>query len=157
MWQVCRCCLKIHKVPDIKPNMKYHHEYVDMFSAATFLWFNWVFNLGYKQPLEIEDLGCLPKQFTSKFNRYQFNKALKMEKVSWTQEPGPIASDFFHTLQDFGIFFSVVITSWWILQLKNVRFGRLMKIPEVQWISLNLTKRIILSTHPNFMTRLNLS
>ncbi|XP_072025006.1 putative ATP-binding cassette sub-family C member 13 [Amphiura filiformis] len=73
--------LSIPKPNGIKPNMKYHQDNASMFSSATFLWFDWVFHLGYKRPLEMDDLGCLPKQFTSKFNHHRFYKALKQENA----------------------------------------------------------------------------
>ena len=48
-------------------------------------------SLGYKRPIELDDLGAIPARHEAKYNYNKFNKALKVELVSTIctlQKPG---------------------------------------------------------------------
>ncbi|XP_072027036.1 ATP-binding cassette sub-family C member 9-like [Amphiura filiformis] len=64
-----------------KSNMRFYHQYANLFSASTFWWLHWLLSLGYKRPLQMSDLGCLPKRHSSKQNRAIFSRVLKEEKM----------------------------------------------------------------------------
>ena len=67
---------------DLKHNdMLYVQDYVNLWSETSYWWLNWLLNLGYKRPLEIEDLGLLPEAHEAKANHNKFLKAFVCEKV----------------------------------------------------------------------------
>ena len=64
-----------------KDDMYYLQGYTSLFSSAYYWWLNWLFKKGYKQALEMSDLGCLSEVHTTKYQRDAFTRALKKEQV----------------------------------------------------------------------------
>ena len=62
--------------------MRYLQGYTNLMSGVFFWWMNWLFGKGYKEPLELEDLGDLSKVHTTVYQRNKFTKVLREEKVS---------------------------------------------------------------------------
>ena len=63
-------------------NMSYVEQFVNVISELTYWWINWLPILGYKRPIELEDLGVLPHEHQAKAIHDVFNKAYSAEKVS---------------------------------------------------------------------------
>ncbi|XP_070536210.1 ATP-binding cassette sub-family C member 8-like [Ptychodera flava] len=63
-----------------KKAMYYNYEYTNIMSQVTYWSLNWLFVLGYKRPLEISDLGCLPEEYEAHYQYNLFNKAYETEK-----------------------------------------------------------------------------
>ena len=64
-----------------KPNMYYLRNYVSLPSSVLHSWLYRLLKLGYRKPLTIEDLGCLPEEHLVTPNHQRFNKALHEEMV----------------------------------------------------------------------------
>ena len=62
-------------------NMNYMRRFANMLSELTFWWLNWLPILGYKRPIEIEDLGKIPHQHQAKEIHDKFREAYQNEKV----------------------------------------------------------------------------
>ncbi|XP_078001329.1 ATP-binding cassette sub-family C member 9-like [Glandiceps talaboti] len=45
-------------------DMHYIYQYTALLQRITFSWLTWLLSLGYKRPLEMADLGCLPDEHT---------------------------------------------------------------------------------------------
>ena len=61
--------------------MRYLQGYTNLMSGVFYWWMNWLYRLGYKRPLEIEDLGKLSKIHTTVYQRNRFTKALREARV----------------------------------------------------------------------------
>ncbi|XP_038054473.1 ATP-binding cassette sub-family C member 9-like isoform X1 [Patiria miniata] len=61
-------------------SMKYYMRFVSLPSLVVFKWLGWLMKLGYQRPLEISDLGDLPRMSTSRRNRNIFERCLQQEK-----------------------------------------------------------------------------
>ncbi|XP_072027512.1 ATP-binding cassette sub-family C member 9-like [Amphiura filiformis] len=61
-------------------NMRYLQSYSNMMSGVFFWWMNWLFTKGYKEPLELKDLGDLSKVHTTLYQRNKFTKVLREER-----------------------------------------------------------------------------
>ncbi len=48
-------------VAEVDDGMKYTEESVNFLYRMTFWWLNWLMKLGFKRPIEIEDVGTLPE------------------------------------------------------------------------------------------------
>ncbi|XP_022104006.1 ATP-binding cassette sub-family C member 9-like [Acanthaster planci] len=62
------------------PSMKYYMRFVSLPSLLVFKWLGWLMHLGYQRPLEISDLGDLPKMSSSRWNKNIFERCLQQEK-----------------------------------------------------------------------------
>ncbi|XP_041460450.1 ATP-binding cassette sub-family C member 9-like isoform X1 [Lytechinus variegatus] len=71
----------VDKVPhDLRDDRMYYMEfYVNFFSQLLHWWLNWLFILGFKKPLEIDDLGTIPEVHTAEYNHRRFKNNLKRE------------------------------------------------------------------------------
>lgn len=68
---------------DLKDERMYYMErYVDIFSQLVHWWMNWLFVLGFKRPLEMEDLGSIPEVHSAEYNHRRFKNNFKREIVS---------------------------------------------------------------------------
>ncbi|XP_070559514.1 ATP-binding cassette sub-family C member 9-like isoform X2 [Ptychodera flava] len=63
-----------------KDKMFYLYNYNNLLSRAMFSTLNWLLVLGYKRPLEVSDLGCLPEHLSCKNIYRRFEEAYKAEK-----------------------------------------------------------------------------
>ncbi|XP_077978183.1 ATP-binding cassette sub-family C member 9-like [Glandiceps talaboti] len=63
-----------------KKNMHYVHAYTNMLSQIVYWSLNWLFAMGFRRPLEISDLGCLPEEFESRYQYKNFQRAYRKEK-----------------------------------------------------------------------------
>ncbi|XP_077977977.1 ATP-binding cassette sub-family C member 9-like [Glandiceps talaboti] len=63
-----------------KKNMHYMFAYTNLLSQTFYWCMNWLFAMGYRRPLEISDLGCLPEEFESKFQYKKFQISYQKEK-----------------------------------------------------------------------------
>ncbi|XP_072027511.1 ATP-binding cassette sub-family C member 9-like isoform X2 [Amphiura filiformis] len=61
-------------------NMRYLQNYSNMMSGVFFWWMNWLFTKGYKEPLELKDLGDLSNVHTTLHQRNKFTRALREER-----------------------------------------------------------------------------
>ena len=66
----------------LNPEMEYMYYYVNFLSQQSYYWISWLMTLGYKRPLEMEDLGALPARHETKYNHTKFKRVLKQELVS---------------------------------------------------------------------------
>ncbi|XP_006825518.1 ATP-binding cassette sub-family C member 9-like [Saccoglossus kowalevskii] len=84
--QVFQCCsvrnrhINDHKKK--KKQLRYTYNSTNIMSRVTFWSVNWVYILGYKKPIEIIDLGCLPENFECKYQHKRFQKAYKESNTS---------------------------------------------------------------------------
>ncbi|XP_072021148.1 ATP-binding cassette sub-family C member 9-like [Amphiura filiformis] len=62
-------------------DMHYVQDYVNLGSELSFSWFNWLLKLGYKRPLEMEDLGTLPEAHNTRVKHERFYNAFEQEKT----------------------------------------------------------------------------
>ncbi|XP_077868176.1 ATP-binding cassette sub-family C member 9-like [Saccoglossus kowalevskii] len=60
--------------------MAFVKSYTNLLSRISIWWLNWLILLSHKQPLKIEDLGCLPEEFECNYVKNQFRKALLIER-----------------------------------------------------------------------------
>ncbi|XP_070557370.1 ATP-binding cassette sub-family C member 9-like [Ptychodera flava] len=68
--------------PDVhNKRMFYRFNYGNLLSKTMFSSLNWLFVLGYKQPLEMDDLGCLPSDFECRYVYSVFQQAYDSEKA----------------------------------------------------------------------------
>lgn len=90
--QLCQSCSNPRPFPEDlkKSNMNYLQGYTNLLSTAVFWWMNWVFNKGYKDALELSDLGTLSHNHTARFHRNLFEKALAVEEVRYRSCSGNI-------------------------------------------------------------------
>ncbi|XP_070557321.1 ATP-binding cassette sub-family C member 9-like [Ptychodera flava] len=58
----------------------YHYKYNSLLQRMLFTTMNWLFARGYKRPLEISDLGCVPEDFECKKVYREFNDAYSAEQ-----------------------------------------------------------------------------
>ena len=58
--------------------MKFYEGYVNALSYGLFYWIQWLLTLGYKRPLEINDLGTLPEVRQTKYNYQKLKKVFEM-------------------------------------------------------------------------------
>ena len=77
-----------------KPDMKFMNSHVNLASYITFWWINWLFALGYKKPLDLEDLGDIPDRHEARHNHLVFKRAFLKNKVSVAKT----ISGTYHTL-----------------------------------------------------------
>ncbi|XP_071810168.1 ATP-binding cassette sub-family C member 9-like [Asterias amurensis] len=70
------------------PSMKYYMRYVSFPSKVVFSWELWLLRLGIKKPLEISDLGDLPKMSTSHYNESILERCIKEEKERAVRKGG---------------------------------------------------------------------
>ncbi|XP_038050112.1 ATP-binding cassette sub-family C member 9-like isoform X2 [Patiria miniata] len=80
--KVCRSKVTSHKNHPLAPQdtMKFTQEFSSFISEVTYWWLNWVFRLGYKRPLEMEDLGQLPEVHSASYIHEKFKEAFKKEQ-----------------------------------------------------------------------------
>ncbi|XP_070536031.1 ATP-binding cassette sub-family C member 9-like [Ptychodera flava] len=64
-----------------KKSMYYTYKYTNLVSQITYWPVNWLFTLGFKRPLELTDLGCLPDEYESQYQYNHFRKAYEKEKA----------------------------------------------------------------------------
>nr|XP_006824100.1 PREDICTED: ATP-binding cassette sub-family C member 9-like [Saccoglossus kowalevskii] len=62
------------------PDMLLSHKYTNLVSRSLFYSLKWLLKLGYRKPLEMSDLGCLPQEFHCKYQYHVFEKAYGAEK-----------------------------------------------------------------------------
>ncbi|XP_078001214.1 ATP-binding cassette sub-family C member 9-like [Glandiceps talaboti] len=62
-------------------NIYYIYQYTVLLRRITFSWLTWLLTLGYKRPLEMEDLGSLPDEHTVAQQHVLFQRAYMAEKV----------------------------------------------------------------------------
>ncbi|XP_077982708.1 ATP-binding cassette sub-family C member 9-like [Glandiceps talaboti] len=60
-------------------NMYYIYQYTALLRRMTYSWLTWLLTLGYKRPLEMEDLGCLPHEHTVAHQYHIFEKVYTAE------------------------------------------------------------------------------
>ncbi|XP_077862231.1 ATP-binding cassette sub-family C member 9-like [Saccoglossus kowalevskii] len=65
-----------------KKRLLYTYNFTNIMSRVTFWSVNWVYVLGYKKPIEMSDLGCLPENFECKYQYKRFQKAYKESNTS---------------------------------------------------------------------------
>ena len=83
MFKLCRNPKDDAFPKDLKQDdMLFVFDYVSIVSGLTYWCFNWVVSLGYKRPLEVEDLGLLPKEHQVRTNYLKLSKAYAEEEVS---------------------------------------------------------------------------
>ncbi|XP_022093816.1 ATP-binding cassette sub-family C member 9-like isoform X2 [Acanthaster planci] len=72
----------VHKPEEPAPpkTMRFTEEFSSFISEVTFWWLNWVFRLGYKRPLEIDDLGQLPEVHSAGYIHKDFKAAFQKEQ-----------------------------------------------------------------------------
>ncbi|XP_038050114.1 ATP-binding cassette sub-family C member 9-like [Patiria miniata] len=80
--KICRSKRTSHKYDPLAPKdtMKFTQEFSSFISEVTYGWLNWVFRLGYKRPLEMEDLGQLPEVHSASYIHEKFKEAFKKEQ-----------------------------------------------------------------------------
>ncbi|XP_022081106.1 ATP-binding cassette sub-family C member 8-like isoform X2 [Acanthaster planci] len=80
--KIFKCCCEEEKFPEDlkKDDMHYLQGYTSLLSSAFYWWLNWIFKKGYKQALEMSDLGSLSEIHTTKYQRDTFTRALKKEQ-----------------------------------------------------------------------------
>lgn len=61
-------------------NIRYLHPFVTVFSKATFFWLVPVLRLGYRKPLELDDLGNLPEEELAEYQFQRFYQVFLEEK-----------------------------------------------------------------------------
>ena len=83
-FQIFRICgLQYDDNGNVKyTNMKYKEDYVSCLYYITFWWMNWLFRLGYKRPLEVNDLGSLPARHRAQHLYEIFKEDFQREIVS---------------------------------------------------------------------------
>nr|XP_006820966.1 PREDICTED: ATP-binding cassette sub-family C member 9-like [Saccoglossus kowalevskii] len=64
-----------------KKNFLYLHKYTSLISRVTFQWLHWLLALGYKRPIEMDDLGALPEEDGDKHQYRLFLRAYENEKI----------------------------------------------------------------------------
>jgi hypothetical protein len=65
-----------------KKKIIYRHSVANAFSQMTFWWLNRLLLIGYRDPLELEDLGSLPYHKTTSVCIRRFNVLYNKELVS---------------------------------------------------------------------------
>ncbi|XP_070557369.1 ATP-binding cassette sub-family C member 9-like [Ptychodera flava] len=101
----CMLCLEINLIrtkilgwcynekaypPDVNNNrMFYRFNYGNLLSKVMFSSLNWLFVLGYKRPLEMDDLGCLPSDFECRYVYRVFQQVYGSEKARALKENRP--------------------------------------------------------------------
>ncbi|KAJ8047636.1 ATP-binding cassette sub-family C member 9 [Holothuria leucospilota] len=80
--KACYCISSPCEFPEDlkKDNMRYLQGYTNLLSTAIFWWMNWIFKKGYKEALEITDLGVLSRVHSARYHRDNFERALKKEE-----------------------------------------------------------------------------
>uniref|UniRef100_T1KHX7 Uncharacterized protein n=2 Tax=Tetranychus urticae TaxID=32264 RepID=T1KHX7_TETUR len=78
---------------DLKPpsDCKYLHPYSSILSKATFSWFCEILRLGYSRPIQLEDLGSLPKEQRTESQFEKFNKFFEQESCKSINQDKPIS------------------------------------------------------------------
>ncbi|XP_038067451.1 ATP-binding cassette sub-family C member 9-like [Patiria miniata] len=81
--KICKCCCEEEEFPEDlkKEDMYYLQGYTSLLSSAFYWWLNWIFKKGFKQALELTDLGSLSEVHTTQYQRDAFTRALKKEQV----------------------------------------------------------------------------
>ncbi|XP_033104385.1 ATP-binding cassette sub-family C member 9-like, partial [Anneissia japonica] len=76
------CSSNDDELPDDlkKENMFFMQGYCNLMSSATYWWLNWLFRKGYKEPIELKDLGVLSSSHKARQNRMLFEEALEKER-----------------------------------------------------------------------------
>ncbi|XP_071484824.1 ATP-binding cassette sub-family C member 9-like [Diadema antillarum] len=65
---------------DLKKESMYYMElYVNIMSQLMHWWLNWMFILGFKKPLEVDDLGTISTVHTAEYNHLRFKRNLQRE------------------------------------------------------------------------------
>ncbi|XP_070558012.1 ATP-binding cassette sub-family C member 9-like [Ptychodera flava] len=82
--KVLQCCHNESEVEvpgDLqKTDLTFTHRYSSLFTRMTFNWLNWLFALGYKRPLEMEDLGSMSDEHSAGYQYKIFLQAYRKEK-----------------------------------------------------------------------------
>ena len=63
--------------------MRYYDNYVNTLSYMFFYWLGPLLTLGYKRPLEVEDLGNLPEEDQARSTYIKIREAFIEEKVGF--------------------------------------------------------------------------
>ncbi|XP_038067062.1 ATP-binding cassette sub-family C member 8-like isoform X2 [Patiria miniata] len=81
--KIFKCCCEEEEFPEDlkKEDMNYLQGYTSLLSSAFYWWLNWIFKKGFKQALEISDLGSLSEVHTTQYQRDAFTRALKKEQA----------------------------------------------------------------------------
>ncbi|XP_072018399.1 ATP-binding cassette sub-family C member 9-like [Amphiura filiformis] len=68
-------------LPEEEPSedMRYQDDYVNCVSFGLFYWIRWLLTLGYNRPLEVKDLGTLPRKHQTKYNYEKLRKVFERE------------------------------------------------------------------------------
>ncbi|XP_022081112.1 ATP-binding cassette sub-family C member 8-like isoform X2 [Acanthaster planci] len=74
-----------------KDDMHYLQGYTNLLSSAFYWWLNWIFKKGYKQALEMSDLGSLSEIHTTKYQRDAFTRALRKEQARAKAHKKPLS------------------------------------------------------------------
>ena len=62
-------------------DMFFKEQFVNLASQYSYWWLNWLPIMGYKRPIDMEDLGNLPHRHQAKTIHDRFNDAYQKEKV----------------------------------------------------------------------------
>ncbi|XP_038059425.1 ATP-binding cassette sub-family C member 9-like [Patiria miniata] len=62
-------------------NMRYMNYNVNLASYLSYWWVNWLLAVGYKKPIQIEDLGDIPTRHRARLNHQIFRRAFLEEKA----------------------------------------------------------------------------
>ncbi|XP_070559571.1 ATP-binding cassette sub-family C member 9-like [Ptychodera flava] len=81
--KVFKWCFTDSEYPeDLKRDDMYCiHRYTDCYGRLYVSWINWLFRLGYKQPIEMTDLGSLPEEHSVKRQYNILRKAYRAESA----------------------------------------------------------------------------
>ncbi|CAH1248229.1 ABCC9 [Branchiostoma lanceolatum] len=85
------CCGSCCAVPPSLPpsdlqdrEMTFYQPFVNPISMVTYWWLNGFLSLGYKRPLEMSDLGKLPKEHHAAVNHKLLGQAFNKHMTKWT-------------------------------------------------------------------------
>ncbi|XP_078665040.1 ATP-binding cassette sub-family C member 8-like [Branchiostoma floridae x Branchiostoma belcheri] len=85
------CCGSCCAVPPSHPpndlqdeEMTFYQPFVNPVSMVTYWWLNGFLQLGYKRPLEMSDLGKLPKEHHAAVNHKLLGQAFNKHMTKWT-------------------------------------------------------------------------
>ncbi|XP_072050893.1 ATP-binding cassette sub-family C member 9-like [Amphiura filiformis] len=66
-------------------DMNYYEDCVNCVSFGLFFWIRWLLDLGYKRPLEMKDLGTLPRKHQTEYNYEKLRKEFQREMENATE------------------------------------------------------------------------
>nr|XP_006822844.1 PREDICTED: ATP-binding cassette sub-family C member 9-like [Saccoglossus kowalevskii] len=84
-------------------NMRFVYNYTNILSRVAFWSLNWVFILGYKKPLQLSDLGCLPDESSSKNIHRAFEAGYEKERERAARKKNGIPSVWRTYIRVYGV------------------------------------------------------